>query len=75
MLTHHLASIAILCIYSLERSLEPTPHCHSLTTIIDIHYHFVRECLINKKFSIKYTQTTSNPADIFTKALNAPKFI
>ena len=32
-LAHHLASSAIPRVYSLERSLEPSPHYHSLTTV------------------------------------------
>ena len=38
---------------------------------IDIHYHYVRECLLNHKFQLKYVETSSNLADIFTKALVA----
>ena len=40
---------------------------------IDIYCHFVRECPINKKFSIEYIESSSNSADTFTKVLDAPK--
>ena len=40
---------------------------------IDIHYHYVRECLLNNKFSIEYIETTNNAADLFTKPLDATK--
>ena len=38
---------------------------------IAIHYHFVRESVIYKKFELDYVDTSSNPADIFTKSLVA----
>jgi len=40
---------------------------------IDIHYHYVRECLLNNKFNIEYIESSNNTADIFTKALDAQK--
>jgi len=40
---------------------------------IDIHYHYVRECLINHKFTVDYISTEENVADIFTKPLDAAK--
>jgi len=41
---------------------------------IDIHYHYVRECLINNKFSIDYLRSANNLSDVFTKSLDATKF-
>ena len=40
---------------------------------IDIHYHYVRECLLNTSFDINYIESSLNTADIFTKALDAQK--
>ena len=40
---------------------------------IDIHYHYIRECLLNSKFTLEYIKTSDNLADIFTKALDAVK--
>ena len=40
---------------------------------IDIHYHYIRECLLNQKFTLEYVGTSDNLADVFTKALDAVK--
>ena len=40
---------------------------------IDIHYHYVRKCLLKNKFSIEYIETTNNAADVFTEPLDATK--
>ena len=40
---------------------------------IDIHYHYVRECLMNNKFTLEYIETSANPADLLTKALDKTK--
>ena len=41
---------------------------------IDILYHYVRECLLNSKFTLEYIETSANLADIFTKALDAVNY-
>ena len=38
---------------------------------IDIHYHYVQECLLNKKFDFNYIESSLNTADISTTALDA----
>jgi len=40
---------------------------------IDIKHHFIRECVSNDKIQINYVSTSERIADIFTKALPAPK--
>jgi hypothetical protein len=87
-LTARQASWYIIGLQELGLKVPVTLKCDNTSTIdlshhsiisqrskhIDIHYHFVRECLINKKFLIEYIESTSNRADTFTKALEAPKF-
>ena len=87
-LTARQASWYIIGLQELDLKVPVTLKCDNTSTIdlsyhsiisqrskhINIHYHFVRECLINKKFSIEYIESSSNPADTFTKALDTPKF-
>lgn len=40
---------------------------------IGICYHFVRESVLQQKFALEHVETASNPADIFTKALDRLK--
>jgi hypothetical protein len=47
---------------------------HARSKHIDIHYHFIWEAVVNHNVNITYVPTADNIADIFTKALSAPKF-
>ena len=42
---------------------------------IDIHYHFIRQCVEEKKISLFYVKGAENPADMFTKNLGKVKFL
>lgn len=46
---------------------------HQRTKHIDIHYHFMRQCITDKQLIVKYVHTDKQLADIMTKALPAPK--
>ena len=48
---------------------------HDRTKHIDLRYHFIRECIQRKLFSIEYIPTSEQQADIFTKGLDRIKFI
>ncbi|KPJ16606.1 Retrovirus-related Pol polyprotein from transposon TNT 1-94 [Papilio machaon] len=48
--------------------------CHKRSKHIDVRVHFIREALRNKVISLKYLETESMVADIFTKALPRGKF-
>ena len=49
------------------------------TKHIDIRYHYIRECISDKKVEVFFIPGTDNPADMFTKntrsALSTQKFI
>ena len=47
---------------------------HTRTKHIDIHYHFIHECVADDKVAIKYIPTDDNTSDVFTKALLKQKF-
>ena len=44
------------------------------TKHIDVVYHFLRDCVSRRLIRMVYIPTDDNPADMFTKALSAPKF-
>ena len=48
---------------------------HDRTKHIDLRYHFIRECIQKKLFSLQYISTTEQQADIFTKGLQRGLFI
>jgi hypothetical protein len=44
------------------------------TKHIDVKYHYVRECIVDKKIVLYHVATEDNTADIFTKNLGCLKF-
>ena len=42
---------------------------------IDIQYHYIRQCLEEKKISLYFVEGSKNPADMFTKNLERVKFL
>ena len=52
---------------ALTIATNPTDHQHAKH--IDIRYHFIHNCLQNNRILIDYVPTTSQTADILTKAL------
>ena len=42
--------------------------------LIEVHYHYVHECLMENKINILKVSTDENTADIFTKVLCREKF-
>ena len=47
---------------------------HNRTKHIDTRYHFIRECVENKRIEISFVRTEDQLADILTKALERLKF-
>ena len=47
---------------------------HARTKHIDIRYHFIQECVEDKKIMVQYVPMEENTADVFTKGLAKPKF-
>ena len=50
------------------------PVFHQRTKHIDVRFFFVRDAQAEEKVNISYIETESQLADIFTKALDAPRF-
>ena len=47
---------------------------HNASKLIDIRYHFVRDCLISRKIGLEKISTTDNVADGMKKCLSADHF-
>jgi len=43
--------------------------------LIDVPYHFLRQCVARLQLRLLYTPTDLNPADMFTKPLAEVKFV
>ena len=54
--------------------LASNPAQEHRTKHIDIRYHFIRQCVEDKKVVLYYVPTTEQIADILTKCLNYDKF-
>jgi len=55
------------------RKLAENPEFHKRSKHIDIAYHFIRECIKEKKVKSVFVRTTDQLADGFTKGLNKHK--
>jgi hypothetical protein len=48
---------------------------HERSKHIDIRFHYLRDCIANKKVEVKYVKTQDQVADIFIKPLKYDVFI
>ncbi|MCO5587642.1 hypothetical protein L7F22_066993 [Adiantum nelumboides] len=46
---------------------------HARTKHIEVHYHFIREGVLDGSINLTFVRTDEHVADIFTKALGAEK--
>ena len=56
-------------------TLSKNPVHHNRIKHIDTRYHFIRECVEDKKIEIGFIWTEDQLADMFTKALEIMKFL
>ncbi|MCO5602945.1 hypothetical protein L7F22_057086 [Adiantum nelumboides] len=49
------------------------PVFHAKTKHIEVHYHFIRERVLDGSIDLTFVRTDQQVADIFTKALGAEK--
>ena len=47
--------------------LAKNPVFHDKSKHIDTRFHYLRDCIANKKIKVKYMKTQYQVADIFTK--------
>ena len=53
--------------------LAKNPISHKKTKHVDIKYHFVRECVLNKSIELVYVPTAFNASDLMTKPTSKVK--
>ena len=56
-------------------TLSKNPVHHNQKKHIDTRYHFVRQCVEDKKIEIEFVRSEDQLADIFTKALGKARFL
>lgn len=66
--------IPIFCDSESAIKMARNPVFHGRTKHIAIHYHFVREKVLNQEIELKSIRTDDQVADGFTKALSRSKF-
>lgn len=47
---------------------------HARTKHVEVHYHFIREKVLQEEISLKYIDIENQVADLFTKGLSINKF-
>ena len=67
--------LTVYCDNTSAINISKNPVQHSRTKHIDIRHHFIRELVENKSVVIEHVATNMQLADIFTKALDASRFI
>lgn len=55
--------------------ISKNPVHHNRTKHIDIRYHFIRQCVQEKKIALEHVRTEDQLADILTKSLGRLKFV
>ena len=53
--------------------LAKNPVFHARSKHIEVHYHFVHECVLSSEVELTYVSTDRHNADIFTKPLGLDK--
>ena len=66
--------IRILCDNLSSIRLAKNPVFHARTKHIEVHYHYIREKVLEGEIEMVTTNTDGQFADIFTKGLNKEKF-
>ena len=54
--------------------LAENPVFHARTKHVEVHYHFIREKVLQEEIEMRRIKTDDQIADLFTKGLNASKF-
>ena len=49
------------------------PSFHTQTKHIEVHYHFIRECVMARDVDLRHISMSLQTTDIFTKAMGADK--
>ena len=66
--------VRILCDNLSSIRLAENPIFHARTKHIELHYHYIREKVLEGVIEMVTTKTNEQFVDIFTKGLNKAKF-
>ena len=58
----------------MEIEVSRNPRYHGRMKHIDVRHHFLRDCVENGQFYLKYIRTDEQVADLLTKALPRAQF-
>ena len=70
---HVQVPVVIYCDNLSSIQLARNPVFHARTKHIEVHYHFIRERVLDGDIDLTYVRTDEQVADIFTKALGSEK--
>ncbi|MCO5573731.1 hypothetical protein L7F22_027505 [Adiantum nelumboides] len=65
--------VVIQCVNLSSIQLAQNPVFHARTKHIEVHYHFIKERVLDGSINLTFVRTDEQLADIFTKALEAEK--
>ena len=66
--------VPIYCDNQSAINISNNPFMHSHTKHIDVHYHFIREHVLNGNVELEFVPSSDQLADIFTKPLSRATF-
>ena len=67
-------AIPLYCDNQSAIRLAENPVFHARTKHVEVHYHFVREKVLQEEIEMRQVKTEDQVADLFTKSLNIGKF-
>ncbi|XP_068644967.1 uncharacterized mitochondrial protein AtMg00810-like [Aristolochia californica] len=67
-------AIPLYCDNQSEIRLAENPVFHARTKHIEVHYHFIREKVLQEEIEMRPIKTDDQVADLFTKSLSTGKF-
>ena len=66
--------VSIYCDNRSAICLAENPVFHARTKHVEVHYHFIREKVLQEEIELLYVKTEDQVADLFTKGLGVDKF-
>lgn len=67
-------AIKLYCDNQSAIRLAENPIFHARTKHVEVHYHFIREKVLQGEIKMKYINTEGQVEDVFTKGLSSSKF-